>query len=150
MPNLKKPYGLHSTGCKIRYIRERKGISKSDLSQACNVSPAALNHWEIGIRTPDEEAIVNLAKAMNIDAASLFDRRIRTMVDVAHILFEMADDGFIEPESDGIRVMNRTLFEVMLQWHEKYQQWKSGQITNEEYYDWQDSFTLATTDSETK
>lgn len=133
----------HSTGFKIQYLRERRNLTAEDLCKYCKVTRAAVNHWEQNRRFPDDETLQILADAMKVDVAALLERKIRSIDDVIHILFEIAEDGSVVPDSDGIRITNDTLRHAIAQWYDKHEQWKSGQITNEEYYDWQDAYTIA-------
>lgn len=133
----------HSTGFKIQYLRERRNKTAEDLCKYCNVTRAAVNHWEQNRRFPDDKTLQIIADALKVDVAALLERNIRSIVDVIHILFEIAEDGSIVPDADGIRITNDILRDALAQWYDKHEQWKSGQITNEEYYDWQDAFTVA-------
>lgn len=133
----------HSTGFKIQYLRERRNKTAEDLCKYCNVTRAAVNHWEQNRRFPDDKTLQIIADALKVDVAALLERNIRSIVDVIHILFEIAEDGCIVPDADGIQITNDILRDALAQWYDKHEQWKSGQITNEEYYDWQDAFTVA-------
>ena len=129
------------------FIRTRQNIpinkTAEDLCKYCNVIRAAVNHWEQNRRFPDDETLQIIAEALKVDVAALLERKIRSIVDVIHILFEIAEDGSIVPDADGIRITNDILRDALAQWYDKHEQWKSGQITNEEYYDWQDAYTVA-------
>ena len=134
---------VHSLGFKMQYIRERRNMTAQELSRHCDVTRAAVKFWENNLRTPDDDKLDLIAAALKVDVSALYDRRIRNLADIIHVLFEIAEDGCIVPDADGIRITNDILRDALAQWYDKHEQWKSGQITNEEYYDWQDAFTVA-------
>ena len=103
---------------------------KGNLCKYCNVTRAAVNHWEQNRRFPDDETLQIIADALKVDVAALLERKIRSIVDVIHILFEIAEDGSIVPDADGIRITNDILRDAIAQWYDKHERWKSGQITN--------------------
>lgn len=47
-----------------RRLRERAGLNQSDLARLVGVTPAAVNRWEAGERSPSGESAVAYAKAL--------------------------------------------------------------------------------------
>jgi transcriptional regulator with XRE-family HTH domain len=45
-------------------LREAAGLNQSELARLVGVTPAALNRWEAGARTPSGESAVAYAKAL--------------------------------------------------------------------------------------
>ena len=134
---------VHSLGFMMQYIRERRNMTAQELSRHCNVTRAAVKFWENNLRNPDDDKLEMVAEALNVDVSALYDRRIRNLADIIHILFEIAEDGCILPDENGIRITNDSLRKALAQWADKHEEWKAGRLSNEEYYDWQDAYTVA-------
>lgn len=142
----------HSLGEKIRSIRMRKKISVLDVAETCQMSKAAILHYETDIREPKEDKLHEIANALGVDVTALYDRKIESISDIMHILFEAEAAGYIAPveiqadfmrdlrQSIGIRSTNEVLGEAMQKWFEKWQLWKTEQISEEDYRNWQDAF----------
>ena len=118
-------------------------MTAQELSRHCNVTRAAVKFWENNLRNPDDDKLEMVAEALNVDVSALYDRRIRNLADIIHILFEIAEDGCILPDENGIRITNDSLRKAIAQWADKHEEWKAGRLSNEEYYDWQDAYTVA-------
>ena len=134
---------VHSLGFKMQYIRERRNMAPKELGLHCGVSRAAVKFWENNLRAPDDDKLDMIAEALNVNVSALYDRRIRNLSDIIHVLFEIAEDGCIFPDENGIQITNDSLQKAIAQWADKYAKWKAGQLSNEEYYDWQDAYVFA-------
>ena len=62
---------MQTMGERIRQAREEAGINQSQLAKTCGVSRAAASQWELGVTEPTRINIVNLARALNVEAAWL-------------------------------------------------------------------------------
>lgn len=158
----KKTNRSHTIGAKIREIRKRRGISSAELAEKCHVTGASIRNYENDTRTPSDSTLETIAGALEVHPSSLSDRKIESIADVMQILFEIERTGYIVPEdfpvdsdhsrtSSGTRAINEYLNEAIQKWKEKHDQWIRGEITDDDYWDWQDSFPIqyevATTDS---
>ena len=52
-------------------LRERAGLNQSDMARLVGVTPAAINRWESGERTPSEVSAIAYAKALRKIAAEV-------------------------------------------------------------------------------
>ena len=149
----KKTNRSHTIGAKIREIRKRRGITSSELGDKCHVTGASIRNYENDTRTPSDPTLETIAEALEVHPSSLYDRRIESIADVMQILFEIEKNGYIVPEefpvdtshtrtSYGVRAINEFLNEAIQKWKEKREQWIRGEITDDEYWDWQDAFPL--------
>lgn len=57
----------------IRRLREERGFSQQELAQALGVTQGAVSHWENGLRKPDIDDIVKIAKLFNCKVDDLID-----------------------------------------------------------------------------
>lgn len=59
---------------RLRMLRERAGLSQSELAKAANVPTASLKNWEQGRREPLLSALVALADALKVTLDMLAGR----------------------------------------------------------------------------
>ena len=147
----KKDQRNRSTGSKMRQIRIRKGMSTADLGSKCGITDSAVRHYEGDLRLPKDDKLGEIAAALGVDVSALYDRKIESISDIMHILFEIEADGYVaptnfsaEPHSTrtayGVRTMNEVLNEAMERWCEQRELWETEQISDDEYRNWQDAF----------
>ena len=81
---------------KIKTLREKKGITQSELANQLGITRSGVNAWEMGISTPSTQYIIILAKFFNVstdyllglsDTATisvegLSDREIASLADI--------------------------------------------------------------------
>lgn len=53
---------------KIKILREKKGITQSELAANLGITLSAVNAWEMGITVPSTQYVVELAKFFNVSA----------------------------------------------------------------------------------
>jgi len=63
-----------SVGKNIQKIRKLRGLSQPELSELCGweYKQSRVSHYETGRRSPDAEALVELANALNCTVGALF------------------------------------------------------------------------------
>ena len=138
--------GGHTTGSKIRRLRFSKNISAKDLGSACGINDMAVRNYETGQRQPNEDRLRKIASYLDVNYAALVDRKIDSYIDVMHILFEIESDYGIVPYAlneypfVGVVSKNELLIEAFQRWAEMYKKWESNEVTDEEYFDWKNSF----------
>ena len=58
---------------KIKTLREKKGITQSELAGSLGITRSAVNAWEMGITVPSTQYVVLLAKHFNVSTDYLLD-----------------------------------------------------------------------------
>ena len=53
---------------KIKTLREKKGVTQSELANTLGITRSAVNAWEMGITVPSTQYVVELAKFFNVSA----------------------------------------------------------------------------------
>lgn len=53
---------------KIKTLREKRGITQSELANQLGITRSGVNAWEMGISTPSTQYIIILAKFFNVSA----------------------------------------------------------------------------------
>lgn len=147
----KKVQGNSSTGSKIHQIRLRKGMSTADLGSKCGITDSAIRRYELDSRLPKDDKLQEIATALGVNVSALYDRKIESVTDIMHILFEIEADGYIAPNKTpanayndrttyGIRSLNEILNEAMEKWCEQRELWETQQVSDDDYRNWKDAF----------
>ncbi|MBP0974227.1 MAG: helix-turn-helix transcriptional regulator [Oscillospiraceae bacterium] len=135
-----------STGQKIRKTRERKGVPAPQLAANCGITKGAMSLYENGLRQVGDEKRKAIADALGVSDYALKDHQLHDSSDILFTLFEMAEMGYLKPvvteDSVGVQIMNPDLHDAILVWNEKYQQKLDGTLSQEEFDEWKDSFSL--------
>ena len=58
---------------KIKTLREKQGITQSELAVNLGITRSAVNAWEMGITVPSTQYVVQLAKYFNVSSDYLVD-----------------------------------------------------------------------------
>ena len=51
---------------KIKFLREQKGLTQSDLAKKLNITRSSVNAWEMGISVPSTQCIIELASLFSV------------------------------------------------------------------------------------
>lgn len=80
-----------STGDKIKKYRKIKGITQEKLAELIDVSDSQIRKYELGIRKPKYERMLEIAKALEISVYLLIDHSINSEEDVLTVLDEIKE-----------------------------------------------------------
>lgn len=91
-----------TTGEKIKYFRNMRGISQEMLGQLSGINSATIKKYEYGIRNPKPDQLLKIANALGISINIFMDFDIETVSDVLSLLFKLDDqiDMKFEAEKD--------------------------------------------------
>lgn len=59
------------SGERIRFFRERAGLSQTELAERTGIRPNTISNWELGFTYPQYEGIRKLCKALSCSADEL-------------------------------------------------------------------------------
>ena len=59
---------LFSLAEKIKLLREKAGLTQSELARVLGLSRSAVNAWEMGLSVPSTQYVVELAKNFKVSA----------------------------------------------------------------------------------
>ena len=79
-------YGI---GERIRYFREKAGLTQNQLGQMVGKSESAIRNYELDNRTPDWETITRIADALKVSYYTLDTSSVDRTFKVVHMLFEI-------------------------------------------------------------
>ena len=57
---------------RIKELRQKKGMSQTDLAKAMNISPVAVSRWELGFTLPTTDKLPQHAMLLGVDVSALF------------------------------------------------------------------------------
>lgn len=92
-----------TTGEKIKYFRNMRGISQEMLGQLSGINSATIKKYEYGIRNPKPDQLLKIANALGISINLFMDFDIETVSDVLSLLFRLDEqvDMCLEAEKDS-------------------------------------------------
>lgn len=139
-----------TTGERIRRARKATGLTLQQLADKIGKAKSAIANYEKNYRTPDDETLAAIAKALGVLPESLKDREIDSVADVLDALLTMEEAGFgIEPveTKNGIVIAvdpnapHAPKINMALEkWSEQRKALKGGEISQVEYTLWRGSF----------
>lgn len=129
-------------GKSIRNVRMRRNMTQRALAKATDgVSESALRSYELGERSPKQDALERIAKALDVAPACFDTYGIEHYHELMHALFLLEDRFGIELCADGnIRLTDETIQSCVCTWWSWKEFLKEGKITREEYENRKDSF----------
>ena len=134
-------------GERIKRIRNFRKMTQTQLGEAVGLSDVRIRQYEIGNRTPKEDMIQELAKALSCNYRSIYESSLYAAEDVMYTLFELDEHYDIslyevsnpnEPLDNHIAIaFDYALLDDLLNtWKKKKEELSSGKIAQEEYFEW--------------
>lgn len=74
-----------TNGERIKYLREKKGLTQKDVATKLGLEPAAISKYELDMREPNIEAIKKLATLFNVSIDYLLGRTSNVLVSIEEI-----------------------------------------------------------------
>lgn len=128
-------------GKSIRRIRMRRNMTQRELANDAGLGESAFRSYELGERSPKQDALERIAKALDVAPACFDTYGIEHYHELMHALFLLEDRFGIEPCADGnIRLTDETIQSCVCTWWSWKEFLKEGKITREEYENRKDSF----------
>lgn len=126
-------------GKSIRKIRMRRNMTQRELANAAGLGESAFRSYELGERSPKQNTLERIAKALDVAPACFDTYGIERYDELVHALFLLEDRFGIEPCADGsIRFTNEAIQSCVCTWRSWKEFLEEGKITREEYEDKKD------------
>lgn len=127
-------------GKSIRNVRMRRNMTQRELANAIEgIGESALRSYELGERSPKQDALERIAKALDVAPACFDTYGIERYDELVHALFLLEDRFGIEPYADGsIRFTDEAIQSCVCTWRDWKEFLEEGKITREEYEDRKD------------
>jgi transcriptional regulator with XRE-family HTH domain len=137
-------------GERIRFIRNLRSVTQKWLGMAIGfddkTADVRIAQYESGTRSPKENYISDIARALEIAPKALDLPDIDSYVGLAHTLFALEDiyglhigeiDGEVCLRLDKFKgTTYLSMFDIFRAWHEMAEKFKTGEITEDEYNQW--------------
>ncbi len=134
-------------GERIKRIRNFRKLTQAQLGEAVGLSDVRIRQYEIGNRTPKEDLIQELAKALDCNYHSIYEPSLYAAEDVMYALFELDEHYDISlhevPDTEASNEthvavsFNYSLLDDFLNtWKKKKEDLASGKISKEDYFEW--------------
>lgn len=109
------------------------------------MSESALRSYELGNRHPKDAHIKLIAKALEVRLEAFADCRVRTSQEVIHLTFNLKENYGIVPIDGQAAVKgpgkHPEIAKAFLDWGEAHSKLESGEMSQEEYEIWKDSYS---------
>ncbi len=83
---------------RIRYLREKKGMTQTDLAKRLGISRSAVNSWEMSLSAPSIANIVEMTQIFHVTADYLLSTSDRMLIDITDlsdkektVIFQLVD-----------------------------------------------------------
>ena len=137
-------------GQRIRYVRNLRGLSQIELAGKVGLGAdekgrIRITQYENGTRTPKEDMLEKISKALNVNSLYLSTAPKTDALEFLFTLFDFDIDMsiIIEKENDRFKLdFDNWMFnDVFEEWMNKKAELKSGKISKEEYIEWKINYT---------
>lgn len=116
-------------------------MTQRELANAAGLGESALRSYELGERSPKQNTLERIAKALDVAPACFDTYGIEHYDELMHALFLSEEAFSIKPCADGsIRFTDETIQSCVCTWWSWKELLKEGKITREEYENRKDSF----------
>jgi len=147
-------------GERIRYIRNLRNMTQKWLGMVIGfdekTADVRMAQYESGTRTPKENYVADIAKALSVSPKALDLPDIDSYVGLAHTLFALEDiygiqigdiDGELCLRLDKSKGMTYlSMLDIFLTWQQEAEKLKKGNVTKEEYDAWRYNYPSAETE----
>ena len=118
---------LH-VGKRIKYFRERRGLTQKQLGNAAGILEATIRKYEIGQRNPKPDQIAKIADALGVTPYALSPAEIETDADVISLILAIDEivgitfdgkkdsKGKIDPKTLTLHIENGFVNDALTRW----------------------------------
>ncbi|MDT3844062.1 MAG: helix-turn-helix transcriptional regulator [Bacillota bacterium] len=116
-----------TTGDKIKFYREMKGMNQADLAKASGIPLATIQKYEINTRNPKEEPLKKISEALEVSTNVFLEAEHSTVGDISALFFLLSKytdldihgdkkDGKYSPSDVSFSFSNPLLQEFLADW----------------------------------
>ncbi len=70
---------------RIQYLREKNGLTQTDLAKRLGISRSAVNSWEMSISTPSLSNVLEMTRIFGVSADYILSISDRVSVDITEL-----------------------------------------------------------------
>ena len=68
---------MYEIGKRIKYFRERAGLSQKEFAQRINMKNTTVSNWEQGVSRPNADILSDICMTLNVPPDELLDIRLK-------------------------------------------------------------------------
>lgn len=76
---------------RIRYLRDKAGMTQVDLAKRLGISRSAVNSWEMSLSSPSLSNIVEMTEIFNVSADYLISSSEKLLIDITDLTSEQRE-----------------------------------------------------------
>ena len=76
---------------RIRYLRDKAGLTQTDLAKRLGISRSAVNSWEMSLSSPSLANVGEMTQIFHVDADYLLSVSDRILIDVTSLTGEQRE-----------------------------------------------------------
>lgn len=137
---------METTGEKIKRYRNMRKMTQVQLGEKVGLGDGAIRHYESGIRTPSDDQLDAIAKALDVSVNALRSYHVNTAKELLSMLVQFEDEYGLTPEDNGdILTINKKakaapkLKQALKNWATMRDKLSEGEIDEAEYTEWKAS-----------
>jgi len=136
-------------GSRIRTLRKSAGLTQRELAEEIGLAESAVRNYELGLRTPSDNQLDAMARAMGVAPEALRDIRGESAREALEVLFRMEEElGLYPVENDGAmglaidseKALAPAMHQSLIAWKHMRDGLLDGSVSPEEYEAWKASF----------
>lgn len=138
-----------TVGEKIRKFRTEQNLLQKELAYKCRMSESAIRNYELGNRTPSPKHLEVIASALGVSIFAISEPNLNSELGVMHTLFELEESYNLNVvEEHGIYYLKAapkrkgqdSIYDLIIEWGEANKKYLAGEMTEEEYAKWKNTF----------
>ena len=79
---------IYNIADRIRYLRDKTGMTQTDLAKKLGISRSAVNSWEMSLSSPSVANIIEMTQIFHISADFLLSISNQTYIDISSLTSE--------------------------------------------------------------
>ena len=79
---------------RIRYLRDKSGLTQTDLANKLGISKSAVNSWEMSLTSPSLSNLVEMSKIFKVSIDYLVSASDKILVDISDLSIEEQEGVF--------------------------------------------------------
>ena len=141
----------------IRFHRLLNNMTQKDLAEKCGLNESTIRNYELGNRCPDEETLLKVADALQINYYTLAEPTPENPASALHMLFDLEVIYGLVPEiingtlcltfeepseqaSSDDKAKIQALKSLMGEWHLSRNKWKENKMDTVDYVKWESKY----------
>ena len=79
---------VYNIADRIRYLRDKSGLTQTDLANKLGISRSAVNSWEMSLTSPSLANVVEMSRIFKVSLDYLVSASEKLMVDISDLSIE--------------------------------------------------------------